>query len=82
VARITAPTLVVHGLADRLIPPRAGRDTAAAIEGARLELIPGMGHDFPRQLFQPISELIVENAQRSSEAEKAGAARGAGSARS
>jgi pimeloyl-ACP methyl ester carboxylesterase len=64
--RITAPTLVIHGLADKLIPPRAGRDTAAAIPGARLELLPGMGHDFPPQLWQPISEMIVDNARRGS----------------
>ncbi len=64
---IDTPTVVIHGLADRLIPPRAGRDTATAIPGARLELMPGMGHDLPKQLWQPISEMIVENARRGSE---------------
>jgi pimeloyl-ACP methyl ester carboxylesterase len=83
VRRITAPTLVIHGLADKLIPPRAGRDTAAAIEGSRLELVPGMGHDFPRQLWQPISEMIIENAQRgSADADGAEERRGAGTAQS
>jgi pimeloyl-ACP methyl ester carboxylesterase len=81
VRRISAPTLVVHGLADKLIPPRAGRDTAAAIAGSRLELIAGMGHDLPRQLWQPVAEMIVENA-RSGSAAAAGEQRGAGAVQS
>jgi pimeloyl-ACP methyl ester carboxylesterase len=60
--RITAPTQVVHGTADRLVPPRAGRDTAAAIPGARLELIDGMGHDLPRQLWPQFVEMIERTA--------------------
>lgn len=60
--RITAPTLVIHGEADRLVPPRAGRDTAAAIPGARLELIEGMGHDLPRQLWPRFAEMIERTA--------------------
>ena len=48
---ITAPTLVIHGLEDRLIPKQGGKDTAAAIPGARLELIEGMGHDLPVELW-------------------------------
>lgn len=44
---LTAPTLVVHGAADRLVLPAGGRDTAAAIPGAKLVLIEGMGHDLP-----------------------------------
>jgi len=48
-ARITAPTLVIHGQDDPLLPPAAGIDTARHIRGARLELIPGMGHDFRRR---------------------------------
>lgn len=46
-AGITAPGLVIHGTDDPLIPPAAGRDTAAAIPGAGLLLIDGMGHDLP-----------------------------------
>ena len=44
-ARITVPTLVVHGADDPWVPPACGRDTAARIAGARLALIPDMGHD-------------------------------------
>ena len=63
VRRITAPSLVIHGLADRLVPPRGGRDTAAAIEGARLELIDGMGHDLPSQLWERIGGLVTGHAR-------------------
>ena len=57
------PTLVVHGEADPLVPVEGGRDTAAAIPGAELMLVPGMGHDMPReiqpQLVERISALIA-----------------------
>ena len=46
--RITAPTLVIHGTADKLVAPSGGRATARAIPGARLLKIEGMGHDLPR----------------------------------
>ncbi|TAG25530.1 MAG: alpha/beta fold hydrolase [Burkholderiales bacterium] len=46
IRRITAPTLVLHGLADVLVPPAHGRDTAQRIPGARFVGIEGMGHDF------------------------------------
>jgi pimeloyl-ACP methyl ester carboxylesterase len=62
--RITAPTLVIHGEADRLVPVRAGRDVAAAIPGARLEIIEGMGHDLPPQLWPRLIESIGDNAAR------------------
>lgn len=42
---IKAPTLVIHGDCDPLVPLAAGRDTAAKIPGARLQVIEGMGHD-------------------------------------
>jgi pimeloyl-ACP methyl ester carboxylesterase len=64
VRRIEAPTVVIHGAADRLVPPRAGRDTANAIEGAHLETIEGMGHDLPPQLWPRFVELIADNAAR------------------
>ncbi|HQR69776.1 MAG TPA: alpha/beta hydrolase [Burkholderiaceae bacterium] len=58
-ARITAPTLVIHGQDDPLVPVAAGIDTARHIRGARLEVIPGMGHDFPPALQPRITELIA-----------------------
>jgi pimeloyl-ACP methyl ester carboxylesterase len=43
--RIAAPTLVIHGLADALVPVAHGRDTAMRIPQARFVGIDGMGHD-------------------------------------
>jgi pimeloyl-ACP methyl ester carboxylesterase len=61
---ITAPTLVIHGSADRLVRPSGGRATAKAIAGARLVRIEGMGHDMPRQTWPQIIDAIAENAAR------------------
>lgn len=47
--RITAPTLVLTGDADTLIDPAESRALAAAIPRARLEILPGAGHDFPTE---------------------------------
>ncbi|HTM83471.1 MAG TPA: alpha/beta hydrolase [Mycobacterium sp.] len=52
--QITAPTVVIHGLADRLMRPSGGRAVARAIEGARLVLIDGMGHDLPEALWDRV----------------------------
>jgi pimeloyl-ACP methyl ester carboxylesterase len=59
---IRAPTLVIHGEADRLVAPSGGRATARAIPGARLLTIPGMGHDLPRPLWPQIIDAIAEHA--------------------
>lgn len=61
-AAIAAPTLVIHGAADPLVPPACGRDIAASIPGARLEMIEGMGHDLPGQLVERILALIDSHA--------------------
>lgn len=55
---IGAPTLVVHGELDPLIPLAAGRATAAAIAGSELLVIEGMGHDLPPPLWPRLSEAI------------------------
>lgn len=62
--RITAPTLVVHGLADRLVAPSGGRATARVIRGAHLLLLDGMGHDLPRELWPLLIDAIDHNAER------------------
>ena len=46
---LTVPTLVIHGLDDTLIDPSGGRRTAELVPGARLLLVPDMGHDRPRE---------------------------------
>jgi pimeloyl-ACP methyl ester carboxylesterase len=61
---INTPTLVVHGLADPLLPPRCGEDLAKKISGAKLVLIDGMGHDLPDGLIPEISDLLIENCRR------------------
>lgn len=57
---ITAPTVVIHGLADKLMRPSGGRAIADAIDRARLVLFEGMGHDLPEELWDPvITELTT-----------------------
>ena len=46
-ASIKVPVLVIHGTDDPLVPVEGGKETAAAIPGAQLILIKGMGHDLP-----------------------------------
>ena len=60
--RLSVPTLVVHGDADRLVPLDDGRATAAAIPRARLEIVEGMGHDYPPQYWDRMVELISTHA--------------------
>jgi pimeloyl-ACP methyl ester carboxylesterase len=59
---VRVPALVIHGDKDPLIPPAAGTATAAAIPNARLWLVPGMGHDVPPELFEPIATAIADHA--------------------
>ena len=49
-AKVTVPTLVLHGRADPLVPMACGQDTARRIPGARFESIEGMGHDLPPEI--------------------------------
>jgi proline iminopeptidase len=60
---VRAPTLVIHGAADPLVPPEHGADTARLVPGARLELIQGMGHDLPPQLIERLLALIEAHAR-------------------
>ena len=62
---IKAPTLVIHGADDPLVPVEGGRDTAASIVGAKLLEIPGMGHDLPLGLVETIADAIATHAQDS-----------------
>ena len=50
-AAITAPTLVLHGKADPLVPYACGEDTARRIAGSRMVGIDGMGHDLPPEVI-------------------------------
>jgi pimeloyl-ACP methyl ester carboxylesterase len=57
--KVTVPTLVMHGDRDTLILPIGGERTAELIPGARYEVIEGMGHDYPPQMWPTWVELIV-----------------------
>jgi pimeloyl-ACP methyl ester carboxylesterase len=61
---ISAPTLVIHGKQDRLVPLSGGRATARAIPGSRLLVIDGMGHDIPRGAWPRMLDAIEQNAAR------------------
>jgi pimeloyl-ACP methyl ester carboxylesterase len=60
---LTVPTLVIHGSADTLIDPIGGRRTAELVPGARFELIEGMGHDYPPQVWERWVDLVVDHAR-------------------
>jgi proline iminopeptidase len=63
--QITAPTLVIHGADDPLVPVEAGRDTARSIPAARLRIIDGMGHDLPDGLLPTLVAAIAEHCRAS-----------------
>jgi len=62
-ATIAAPTLVIHGTDDPLIPPAGGRDTADTIPNADFLLIDGMGHDLPAAQERRVCEAIEATAR-------------------
>jgi pimeloyl-ACP methyl ester carboxylesterase len=61
---IQAPTQIIHGEADPLVPVAAGHDLAAKIAHARADIVPGMGHDLPLQLLPRIADGIAGAAAR------------------
>ena len=63
-AKIAAPTLVIHGLDDPLVAVEGGRDTADAIPGAELREIPGMGHNVPPGLFETLADAISAHTKK------------------
>jgi pimeloyl-ACP methyl ester carboxylesterase len=63
-AGIRAPTRIIHGEADPLIPVAAGHDLVRCIAGAVADMVPGMGHDLPLQLLPRFAAGIAENAAR------------------
>jgi pimeloyl-ACP methyl ester carboxylesterase len=63
-ARVRAPTLVLHGADDPLIHVSGAEATARAVPGARLVVVPGMGHDLPEPAWPTLVDAIVDNARR------------------
>jgi hypothetical protein len=60
---IRAPTLVLHGEDDPLVPVEGGRDTARMTPGATVKIIPGWGHDIPTALIPTLVEAIAARCQ-------------------
>lgn len=63
IKNITAPTLVLHGEDDPLVPVEGGHDTAAHIPGAAIKTYPGWGHDLPMELVDTIADDIAAHAK-------------------
>jgi len=61
VRAILAPTLVIHGDRDPLVPVEGGRDTAAKVPGAKLQIVNGMGHDMAA--WPVLAAAVVGHAQ-------------------
>lgn len=57
--RIKAPTLVVHGTEDRLVPAANGRVVARRIPGARFELVPNAAHVLLTDQLEPCMDLMM-----------------------
>ncbi len=64
---LSVPALVIHGLDDRLVHVSGGRATADAIAGSELLVVPGMGHDLPRQLWPLLADGIERTAARAAD---------------
>lgn len=62
--RISAPTRVIHGKDDPLVPVPAAHDLVQKIHQAVADIIPGMGHDLPEPLLPRLAAGIAENAAR------------------
>jgi pimeloyl-ACP methyl ester carboxylesterase len=62
-AQLTVRTLVIHGDSDPLVDPSGGKATAAAIPGAALWIVPGMGHDLPLEVSEEIVDRVAAHAQ-------------------
>ena len=61
---VRVPTLVIHGKDDILVPIENGRLVAAAVPGARMLELEGMGHDIPKRVWPQIIDAIVETARK------------------
>ena len=59
-ARLSVPTLVLHGSADTLIASDGGRHLADVIPGAHYQEIEGLGHDLPPGLWSTLADRVAE----------------------
>jgi magnesium chelatase accessory protein len=56
--RLPVPLLLIHGAADAAIPTESVRRSAAAVAGARLEMLPGLGHLAHEESPEPVAASI------------------------
>jgi pimeloyl-ACP methyl ester carboxylesterase len=61
---VEVPTVVIHGDSDPLLQPEGGRATAEAIAGTELDVVEGMGHDLPAELYERFADRIAGLVQR------------------
>lgn len=61
---VEVPTVVIHGDSDPLVQPEGGRATAEAIAGAQLDMVEGMGHDIPVELYARFADRIAGGVRR------------------
>jgi pimeloyl-ACP methyl ester carboxylesterase len=67
---IQVPTLVIHGSADPLVTPAAGRDVASHIPSSRFVLVEGMGHNIAPALTIQLADLILNNTAKHNTAKR------------
>lgn len=66
IASIKSPTLVIHGDKDPFMPLEGGRETAQLIQGAKLLVIDGMGHDMPKEVWSIMIDAISNHTKQAS----------------
>ncbi len=59
-SKIQAPTLVIHGETDELVPPENGRMIADLIPGAKLTMLANASHIFPTDQPELSHQLILD----------------------
>lgn len=64
VATISAPTLVIHGADDGLVPPEHGEHTASLIKGSAFSLVSGMAHDMPEAVIPLLVQQMTTHMNR------------------
>ena len=64
VATISAPTLVIHGADDGLVPPEHGEHTASLIKGSAFSLVSGMAHDMPEEVIPLLVQQMTTHMNR------------------
>jgi len=66
--QITAPSLVLHGEEDKIVPVQSAKIIAARIPGARLEAFPGIGHlllvEMPIKFYEKIHAFLQETSPK------------------